>query len=692
MNIDYEKIFKDSPVPYALLKVILDDSNLPVDCLFIDTNHAFEDLVVCNGSVVGKSFGDIQGDIFTEKENFLSVCKNVITTKSKGSVEYNASKRGKFYRVEVLPHGDSILCLSFVDITEEKNFLTKIHQYVDLAPAAIFIADREGNYIFANKAACELLKYSREDLLRKRIPDVTAPEFADDAIRSFENLKTCGKDRREIALLRSDNSRVWILLDAVALPDGTFMAFCKDITAQKLAEEKLSSFENFNKTLLDLLPVPVFYKDSSLLYLGVNRAFEDFYGMDENYFKGKSVFDIHPEDKAIIYNKMDEELLRNGGRQVYETVMIDYASKEHHVILYKTLFKDSKGAPSGIIGVLYDITERKNRERELELYFTAIQSVDQPVLLTDANGNIIKVNRAFIKMYGFELDELIGKNPRVLNPGFEVYSNFGYTKEAYDKIFKGMWAAIKNPSVGTWHGTVINKKKDGSFLWVKLIINAIYDSRGNPESFIGLPVDITTTIKKEYKSKVELYQTIAALAELRDNETGNHMRRVGLLARILANKLGMPEKYCEDIEVFAPLHDIGKVGISDSILLAERKLTPEEFEIMKSHTILGYNIVKGKREMDMVAAITLSHHEWYNGKGYPQGLRGKDIPLSARITTVVDVYDALRSKRPYKEPWSHEDAVKYILSRSGEQFDPEIIEAFESELNRFAIIFNELKD
>ena len=83
-------------------------------------------------------------------------------------------------------------------------------------------------------------------------------------------------------------------------------------------------------------------------------------------------------------------------------------------------------------------------------------------------------------MYGFELDELIGKNPRVLNPGFEVYSNFGYTKEAYDKIFKGMWAAIKNPSVGTWHGTVINKKKDGSFLWVKLIINDIYDSRGNP--------------------------------------------------------------------------------------------------------------------------------------------------------------------------------------------------------------------
>ncbi|HON15680.1 MAG TPA: HD domain-containing phosphohydrolase, partial [Spirochaetota bacterium] len=112
----------------------------------------------------------------------------------------------------------------------------------------------------------------------------------------------------------------------------------------------------------------------------------------------------------------------------------------------------------------------------------------------------------------------------------------------------------------------------------------------------------------------------------------------------------------------------------------------------KSHTILGYNIVKGKREMDMVASITLSHHEWYNGKGYPQGLRGKDIPLSARITTVVDVYDALRSKRPYKEPWSHEDAVKYILSRSGEQFDPEIIEAFESELNRFDIIFNELKD
>jgi HD-GYP domain-containing protein (c-di-GMP phosphodiesterase class II) len=91
----------------------------------------------------------------------------------------------------------------------------------------------------------------------------------------------------------------------------------------------------------------------------------------------------------------------------------------------------------------------------------------------------------------------------------------------------------------------------------------------------------------------------------------------------------MPEKYCNDIEVFAPLHDIGKVGILDSLLLAERNLLPSEFEVMKTHTVLGHNIVKGKKELEMVAAITIAHHEWYDGSGYPKGLKGLDIPLSA---------------------------------------------------------------
>jgi HD-GYP domain-containing protein (c-di-GMP phosphodiesterase class II) len=168
------------------------------------------------------------------------------------------------------------------------------------------------------------------------------------------------------------------------------------------------------------------------------------------------------------------------------------------------------------------------------------------------------------------------------------------------------------------------------------------------------------------------------------------MRRVGILAKLLAKNLGQSEKFCDDIEVFAPMHDIGKVGIADSILLAERKLTPEEWVEMQKHTVLGYNIVKGKKELDMVAAITLRHHERFDGTGYPGRLGGEDIPLSARITALIDVYDALRSERPYKKAWTHEAATAEIAALSGTHFDPHVAECF-SRLNAtFASVYGEL--
>jgi len=167
---------------------------------------------------------------------------------------------------------------------------------------------------------------------------------------------------------------------------------------------------------------------------------------------------------------------------------------------------------------------------------------------------------------------------------------------------------------------------------------------------------------------------------------------VGIFSKLLARECHMPEKYCNDIEIFAPMHDIGKVGILDSILLAERKLTLEEFEIMKTHTHLGYNIVKGKKELEMVAAVTIGHHEKYDGTGYPAGLRGDEIPFSARITAIVDVYDALRSRRPYKDGWNHEQAKEYIISNAGKHFDPDLVSHFIKIHNRFESIYNELKD
>jgi putative two-component system response regulator len=184
--------------------------------------------------------------------------------------------------------------------------------------------------------------------------------------------------------------------------------------------------------------------------------------------------------------------------------------------------------------------------------------------------------------------------------------------------------------------------------------------------------------------------SLAKLAESRDVETGSHLERMREYSRILADQLtdmDLPEKpdgqYVQLIHLTSPLHDIGKVGVPDNVLLKPGRLTPEEFEIMKQHTVIGgqtLDAAAGVRPdtdfLQIARDIAWTHHEWYNGQGYPRGLQGEQIPLCGRIVTLADVYDALTTKRVYKEAFSHDSAKSTIVARCGEQFDPQIVEAF----------------
>jgi len=195
-------------------------------------------------------------------------------------------------------------------------------------------------------------------------------------------------------------------------------------------------------------------------------------------------------------------------------------------------------------------------------------------------------------------------------------------------------------------------------------------------------------------SFMETIMTLMRAAEYRDDETGAHVNRISFYAKVLAEHLGMDEPFCETIFYASPMHDIGKIGIPDHILLKPGGFTPEEWEIMKTHTTIGADILSNQSSPYLVMGhdIALSHHERWDGGGYPRGIKGESIPLPARIMQICDVYDALRSKRPYKPAFDHAKTM-HIITRGDERtnpshFDPDVLAAFQSTADDLKMIFD----
>ncbi len=267
---------------------------------------------------------------------------------------------------------------------------------------------------------------------------------------------------------------------------------------------------------------------------------------------------------------------------------------------------------------------------------------------------------------------------------------------------------------------------DGSIRWVHVRLHTDFDDNGKPIHSYGTLQDITAMkeaedelaryskhleemvsekVKEISESQMATIFALVKLAESRDDETGAHIERTASFCRLLAQKArALPQlagkiddEYVETIYRASPLHDIGKVGISDLILLKPGKLTPEEFAIMKTHVEIGYQTLKNidKRFQNnafvqMGLDITRYHHEKWDGSGYLFALKGEDIPLSARIMALADVYDALRSKRVYKPPFSHEKAKEIIVAGRESHFDPQLVDLFLAADKEFEALFEKL--
>jgi putative two-component system response regulator len=361
--------------------------------------------------------------------------------------------------------------------------------------------------------------------------------------------------------------------------------------------------------------------------------------------------------------------------------------------------------PLCMMATFVDVTKEKESERELVRVRAALDGATDAIVMVDKDGKPVYANDAYRSIIGQSLAALESQGLA------SVYAN---TAEA-----ERMLQTLQRE--GSWCGEIDLRTPAGGRLPMLLRGDSIRDGRGEVVGYMLVHTDIVERKIMEQqlsrrnrlledqvrqrtaeleRARLDMVWRLARAGELRDECTGNHVVRVGFYCRLAGERLGLDADLLERIFITSPLHDIGKIGIPDGILLKPEALTPRERQTIESHCELGADIlardVMGNQSLlqayselnpltrtpgyhallATAAEIARNHHERWDGDGYPRGLASEDIPISARIASVADVYDALVTERPYKEAFSHEEALAIIGEGRGTQFDPDVVDAF----------------
>uniref|UniRef100_A0A7V3VU73 PAS domain S-box protein n=1 Tax=candidate division WOR-3 bacterium TaxID=2052148 RepID=A0A7V3VU73_UNCW3 len=548
---------------------------------------------------------------------------------------------------------------------------------------------KDYKFVECNRKALEMFGCRAEDIMGK-YPYEFSPEIQpdgmvskekairmmDEALRGNPILFEWRHKRLEGSLFDTEVS-----LRRFDLHDGVYLlALVRDITERKRMEEQLRKSEEMFRTVFNSALDCIFIKNRALRYVMVNKFAAEIFGLSQEDFIGKLDTEIFGEEQAKIISAEDQRVLHGETVELISKRMVKGVERVFHFI--KVPLYDEKGEIWGLCGIARDITEMEKIREDL------VKSQERLRLISDNITEVIfilNMDLKFmyltpsIKIIGYEIKEL-------LENGIEKL----LTRESYLDVMKVLKEELeieRLPVKDTkrYRSLLLQmKKKDGSTIWAETSFKFIRGEDDKPVGILGVARDVTETyeahqeLNRSYKQLDRLLEgavtALAAAVEKRDPYTAGHQRRVTELCQAIAREMGLSENVIHYLRIAGLLHDVGKIYVPAEILAKPATLTPAEFEIIKTHPQVGYEILKPVDFPWPIPEIVLQHHEKNDGSGYPQGLTGDKIMLEAKILCVADIVEAMMSHRPYRPALGIDQALEDINKGRGIKFDPEIVD------------------
>lgn len=575
---------------------------------------------------------------------------------------------------------------SFRDITDHRKARADLERseerYRTLAESAadyIFIVGEGGTVAYINKFGASQLNKTPDEVVGRRFGDLFPKHVAERMMLNINKVIESGEPDLIDGLFDFPTGSVWLATRLAPIDiDGVrkVMGISRDITAEKMAEKALHENEELYRTLVETSPDGICLVDLDGNFLMVNEQsarLQGFCDATEMLAARSSVFEcIAPADMAGA-RRAGLKALRGGVLRNLEVRFTRKDGTTSPVELSAALIKAADGTPRFFIGTVRDVTDKKKTEAALakleRRYQVLVEASKDCICNIDLDGRFIYMSPAGLLAHGVTQKELVGQHYRDL-------AEEPYHKEldrAHELCRTGQAVKLEYESA-----TV-----DG-IRWFESHLTPVRDKRDEIVSVLRLSRDITKKKAAEKalvdsfaRTRRTLEETVNALASITDKKdpyTSSHQRRVAVIAEMIAREMGLPPTTVAGIKIAASLHDIGKIQVPAEILSKPARLNDMEMLLVRTHSDIGYEILKDIPFDEPVAEMVRQHHERLNGSGYPAGLTGDEMRVEAKILAVADVVEAIASFRPYRPALGISRALEEISARSGKLYDPVVVE------------------